>query len=195
MAPIRVGLVGLSPNSWASASHMPYLTSTPNYNIVAVCNSSVASAQASIKSHNLPSDVKAYGSSTELAADPSVDLVVCTVRVDRHLDVVKPAIEAAKDVFVEWPLGANLEQAEEMAALAKGKGVKTMVGLQGRRGPPIQTIAELVRSGRIGKVLSTSILADAVNGGPVGPEKARVMADKKIGANILTVHFGHCESL
>ena len=43
-----------------------------------------------------------------------------------------PALEAGKDVFVEWPLGNGLKEAEEMAALAKAKGVKTAMGLQAR---------------------------------------------------------------
>lgn len=43
-----------------------------------------------------------------------------------------PALHAGKDVFVEWPLGASLAEAEEVTSLAKEKGVKTYVGLQAR---------------------------------------------------------------
>ena len=46
-----------------------------------------------------------------------------------------PALHAKKDVFVEWPLGSNLQEAEDMAAIAKKQGVKTIVGLQARLHP------------------------------------------------------------
>lgn len=193
--PIRVALIGLSPSSWASTAHLPYLTSTTSYKIVAVCNTSITSAQTAIKDHDLPSGTKAYGSVQDLAADASTyDLVVCTVRVDRHYDAIKPVLEKGKDVYVEWPMASNLRQAEELSALAREKGVRTMVGLQGRRGPPTQTVKEIVASGRIGKVLSSTLVADAFNGGPVEEEKARIMLDRKTGGNVLTVHFGHCKS-
>lgn len=49
-----------------------------------------------------------------------------------HKQLTMPALHAGKDVFVEWPLGASLAEAEEMANLAKEKGVKTYIGLQAR---------------------------------------------------------------
>ena len=44
---------------------------------------------------------------TDLAADPDVQLVVCSIRVDKHYTVCKAALAAGKDVFSEWPLGKN----------------------------------------------------------------------------------------
>ena len=55
MPPIRVGIIGLSAtSSWAVHAHLPALqNSADKYQLTAVCNSSLASSQASIKSHNL----------------------------------------------------------------------------------------------------------------------------------------------
>jgi hypothetical protein len=36
-----------------------------------------------------------------LATDPDVDLVVCSLRVDKHFLTIKPSIIAGKDIFVE----------------------------------------------------------------------------------------------
>src|ERR1700721_2391602 len=105
MAPIRIGFIGLSASGrGASDAHFPYLRGSPKYTITALCNSSVEAAHAAIKAHNLPSSTKAYGSPQDLANDPDVDLVVCSVRVDRHYDAIIPALEAGKDCFCEWPL-------------------------------------------------------------------------------------------
>lgn len=68
-SPIRVGLIGLAGTpadqyegtNWAASAHLPYLVKSRHYEIVALLNSSVESAQASIAKHGLPSTVKAYG--------------------------------------------------------------------------------------------------------------------------------------
>jgi predicted dehydrogenase len=78
-----------------------------------------------------------------------VDLVVCSVRVDRHYKLVKPALEKGKAVFVEWPLASNLKDAEEMAAIAEKSGSKTIVGLQGRMSPQVQMVRQLIEQGRM----------------------------------------------
>jgi predicted dehydrogenase len=62
MAPIRVGILGLSQGQWAANAHLPYLQGPQSkFEIVAVCNSSAESAQNSIKSLKLAETTKAYG--------------------------------------------------------------------------------------------------------------------------------------
>lgn len=69
MAPIRVGLIGLSGappseyegTNWALSAHLPYLLASPHYTITALLNRSISSARAAIERYNLPSDTKAYG--------------------------------------------------------------------------------------------------------------------------------------
>ena len=56
-----------------------------------------------------------------------------------------PALKAKKDVYVEWPLGKDLEQAEEMTALAKSQGVKTVVGLQARQSLVVLKVSSMLR--------------------------------------------------
>ncbi|WP_107489655.1 Gfo/Idh/MocA family protein [Streptomyces yunnanensis] len=61
-----------------------------------------------------------------------------------HLELIRPALEAGKTVFSEWPLGADLAQAEELADLAHRRGVLTTVGLQARSAPPLRYLRDLV---------------------------------------------------
>jgi predicted dehydrogenase len=62
MAPIKVGFLGLSASGWAPHAHLPYMKDNGGeYEIVAICNSSVRSSKEAIKLYNLPSSVKAYG--------------------------------------------------------------------------------------------------------------------------------------
>jgi predicted dehydrogenase len=151
----------------------------------------VKSAQAAVERYGLPSTTKTYGSSEDLAKDPDVDLVVCNVRVDRHYQLMMPVLKAGKDAFVEWPLGSNLQQAEEMLAAAKASGSKTIVGLQARSSPVTQKIKQLVEEKVIGDLLSSvmtyyvGFLAD------VEPPGIDYLAKKAVGGNLMTILFSH----
>lgn len=202
MAPIRVGIIGLSSatgeasaspgDGWAASAHLPYLITSPHYAIVALCNSSVDSAKAAVKKYGLPPTTKTYGTPEDLANDPDVDLVVCCVRVDRHYKVMKPVLEKGKDAFIEWPLASNLNEAEELTAIAKEKGSKTMVGLQGRMDPRVQKLRELIKDGKIGDVQSTTITANAGGlGGALEPPGIDYLSKKAVGGNLLTIPAIH----
>jgi predicted dehydrogenase len=157
---IRVGLVGVSASNalaWANSTHLPALLQSPHYVIRGLLNSSVESARAAIEAHGLPETTKAYASIHDLSADPDVDLVVVSVNVAKHYEIAKPALEAGKDVYVEWPIGSNLEQSVELAELAKRKGVRTIVGLQGRQDPLLKVVRELIAGGRVGEVLNVNV--------------------------------------
>jgi predicted dehydrogenase len=127
----------------------------------------------------------------DLAADLSVDLVVCSVRVDRHFQTVRPSIIAGKAIFVEWPLERNLAIAREMAALAKKHNCPTIVGLQGRFSAEIRKMREIVDSGRIGKIVSSSWFAHFGNAGGVESKSVRYFLDREVGGNVFTIGVGH----
>jgi predicted dehydrogenase len=200
--PIRIGIIGLGrgsgdlvPGIWAARAHLPYLLASPNYKVVAVSNSSVQSAQASIDFHQLGAEVKAYGSAEDIANDPDVDMVVVSVRVGMHYALTKPALLAGKDVFVEWPLGASTAEAKELTQLAEAKGVRNVVGLQARASPAVVKVKELIQEGRIGKVLSSTVVA-LFSGIPTGmwPAGAEYYLDMDSGGNAFVIFFGHCKA-
>lgn len=84
--------------------------------------------------------------------------------MDRHLPALVPSLKAGKSIYVEWPLGKDLAEAKELCALSKQYGVKTaVVGVQARFAPHIRKLKELVQSGRVGKVLSSTVVAQASN--------------------------------
>ncbi|CAM1510623.1 Fc.00g009580.m01.CDS01 [Cosmosporella sp. VM-42] len=200
MSPTRVGLVGLSPNgatttqlsNWGVLAHMKPILHSPKYELVAVCNSSVESARKSIAFHRLPDTVKAYGSPEDLANDPNVDLVVVSVNVGKHFILTKPALLKNKQVIVEWPLGASLQEAEELTQLAKQQGVKTAVGLQFRADPLIAKVKKLVEGGSIGKITSSVAWGcSSVLPADVWIAEATYYLDMKSGGNEYNIYFGH----
>jgi predicted dehydrogenase len=117
---------------------------------------------------------------------------VVSTRVDTHYGLAKTAVNAGKNTYVEWPLGSNASEARDLVSLAKEKGVKTVIGLQGRREPSVLKAKEIVASGRLGTVHSVNVHSSAGiwQTGAVS-ERYDFMLDKKVGANLLTIYAGH----
>ncbi|EIM82907.1 NAD-P-binding protein [Stereum hirsutum FP-91666 SS1] len=199
MSPIRVGLIGLSGapsdqyqgTGWAAMAHLPYLLDSDAYTLAALCNTSVESAKNALKLHNLPESIKTYGSVEALAADPDIDLIVSCVRVDRHYPTAVPALRAGKSVFVEWPLGANLEEVKEMAAIANEHHARNFVGLQASFSPLVRRVKELVDGGRVGRVLSSSYSSALGNGGATESWTVDYFTKREVGGNPITIGIGH----
>jgi predicted dehydrogenase len=196
MAPIKIGFIGLSSGqSWAVWAHLPYLSSTQKYEIVALCNSSVDSAKTAIATHGLPATTKTYSKPEDLAADPNVELIVVSVRVPAHYAAIMPALNAGKNVFCEWPLAVDGAQAEEIVKLAKEKGVKTLIGLQAGMSPTMKKLKEIVDSGKIGKVLSSTFHGTTTLSGGKEWEGFEYMNERSNGANMLSIYAMHCACL
>jgi len=202
MAPIRVALIGLSASAkvnWAEQGHLPYLQSSrgkSHYEIVALLNSSVQAAEAAREHYKLPTTVKTYGNPDDLAADPDVDLVVCNTRVDTHIGTTAPSLRKGKAVYIEWPLAENYDVAvDELLGgrdEAHARVDASTIGLQGRVSPIALKLKEVLKSGRIGKVLSSDVRAfgnlgrrDSVS------ESVAYFADRKVGGNHITIAFAH----
>ncbi|WP_394824695.1 Gfo/Idh/MocA family protein [Pendulispora albinea] len=150
-----VGIIGGSTErGWASAAHIPALRSLPEYEIRAVSTRRRASAERSARALGI---TLAFDDHRELLARPEVDIALVSVNVTQHRELALAAIEAGKTVVCEWPLGKNLAEAEEIAGRAKKRGVKTLIGLQGRFAPAVRYLRDLVADGYIGRLLGTRI--------------------------------------
>jgi predicted dehydrogenase len=190
----KVGIVGLQPGrSWAARAHIPALRAlSKTFEIVGVANTSKASAEEAAAATGLP---RAFANIAELIVAPEVDIVTVAVKVPPHFEIVKAAIEAGKHVYCEWPLGNGLTEAEEMAALARAKGVLGVVGTQAPFAPEIAYLKHLIANGFVGEVLSTTLVAwgGALQGGGTIPDKKTYayLLDRANGATMLTIPVGH----
>jgi predicted dehydrogenase len=89
-------------------------------------------------------------------------------------------------------VGKDLVKAQGMEEIAKSKGVRTMVGLQAWQSPFVSKIKEIVESGQIGKVLSTTFIGNPGFFGLKEPEFVAYTQDRKIGGNMVTISYIHC---
>ena len=185
---IRLGFVGASVNStWASQSHFPALLASPDVELTAVCTTRPESAEEARQAFGAK---LAFHDFREMAASPEIDAVAVVVRVPSHYEPTKSAIEAGKHVFTEWPLGQNTAEAEELATLARDKGVQTAVGLQSRVSPALLYVKEQIEAGYVGEVLSCHVTTMR-DGRLERPSSNTWQRDADLGANTLTIANGH----
>ncbi len=184
--PIRVGLIGAG-GRWGPRAHAPALKGMPDTELYAVCTAHADTAQAAADKLGV---MRAYGNDKELNADTQVEVVAVAVRVPAHYQLTKKAIEAGKHVFCEWPLGANTKEAEDLAALARKRNVRTTVGLQRRASPAYLYMRELIQQGYVGEVLAVNMTLMG-SGVLTRPSDRTWQRDVTLGANTLTITFGH----
>src|SRR5256885_10699045 len=185
---LGVGIIGVSSvRGWAATAHIPALRALPNYEIRALSGHSADSARAAADVFGVRA---VFSDPKQLVSQPDIDVVVVTVKVPHHRELVSAALDAGKAVYCEWPLGRDLDEARAMAALAAKQGVRTIVGLQARQAPAIEFVQALLRDGYVGEVLSTTMVGLSVPGDVVGQPNA-YMLDKTNGANVLTIAVGH----
>jgi predicted dehydrogenase len=121
---------------------------------------------------------------------PEIDAVAVVLRVPAHYDITRDAISAGKHIFTEWPLGRTTEEAKELAAQARDKGVRTIVGLQSRANPTILHMKELADAGYVGEILSCSLRQ--IGSGVLTRDSGRTwQREVELGANTLTISAGH----
>jgi predicted dehydrogenase len=188
--PLRVGIIGLSADrGWAANAHVPALAHLPEYALVALATTRQESADAAARRYGVP---HAFGDSRALIESPEVDVVSISVKVPDHHVLVMRALAAGKHVFCEWPLGANTDEANEMAQAAAVAGVQNVIGLQAQTHPVVARARELIAGGYVGRIMSASLngATDAV-GGAVVREIVAWGVDNDNGMNLLTVPASH----
>ena len=186
---LKLGLVGADATgkSWGSAAHIPALREIEQIELAALCTSHPESAVAASEAFGIE---RAYHDVNELVAQSDIDIVSAVVNIPSHYEIVMAALNAGKHVYCEFPLGASLEETEEMATLARAKDVVTAIGLQGRHDPTLTYIKALHDDGWLGDIHSIQItfLGTSTSDRPSRKEYEREI---RRGAHLMTIVGGH----
>jgi predicted dehydrogenase len=134
---------------------------------------------------------KAYGSYEELLADPDVDAVYNPLPNHLHVPWSIKAIEAAKHVLCEKPIGLTSAEGQELLDAARQHPeLKVMEAFMYRHHPQWQLAKQLVGEGQIGELRTIQTLFSYYND---DPNNIRNMAD--IGGGGLMDIGCYCISL
>ena len=170
---LRVGIIGAG---WIAEKAAITLDGLANCEAYAIASRSKEKAEAFAEKWKIR---KAYGSYSELIADPSVDLVYVATPHSHHYDVTREAFLAGKPCLVEKAFMANLRQAKEIVELARERKVFLAEAIWTRYQPVVKMMRDLISS-RIG----TPRLVTATLGYSMG-DKPRIMRADLCGGALL----------
>ena len=141
--PVQIAIVG---NAFAQKLHLPALRWAGNNRVVGLCGKDPAKARATADRWDIPF---ATGRWEELL-ERDCDLVVIATPVHLHHAIAKAALERGRAVLLEKPMALDVDQAQELAELARGR--PAWIDHQLRFSPWRRALrAELLR-GAIGEV-------------------------------------------
>ena len=88
----------------------------------------------------------------DILSDPQIKAVLISTPASTHFNMVKDALNAGKDVFVEKPLALNTRDGKELVQIAKKKKRILMVGHILQYHPAVIKLKQLIDKGRLGKI-------------------------------------------
>lgn len=153
---VRVAVVGVGK---MGISHLSILRAHPDVSIEAICDSTGFVLDLLSKYTGL--DGK--GDYHAMLETVPLDAVVIATPTKAHYPMVKAALEKGLHVFCEKPLTLSAVQSDELAEIAKTRGLRTQVGYHNRFVAAFGEAQRLLELGAIGEV--THALAEAY--GPV----------------------------
>jgi predicted dehydrogenase len=187
---LRIGIVGANPDrGWASRAHVPAIAGSPEFVLSAVATSRRESAEAARQRFGAR---HAFTSAQALSAHPDVDVVVVTVKVAAHRELVEAALAAGKHVYCEWPLALSAAEAADLTAMATAAGVRAVVGLQARFAPAVVQARAMIAAGRLGEIRAATLYGARAKGHAVEvPASTEYTYDAAQRAGLVDVLGGH----
>ena len=98
----------------------------------------------------------AYDNEKDLLANDEVQAVYIASPVVFHLEQIKLAADAGKDILVEKPVALTAAQAQEAVDYCAAKGVKLATGFMMRFASYHQEMKSLISQGKLGDVVNAS---------------------------------------
>ena len=157
---LRVGVCGLG---FMGRTHLAHLATRGDVTITALADrdASRLAFESQESGGNLPApavpqeairDAARYDDAFELVRAANVDAVLITLPTPLHARLTEAALAAGKHVLCEKPMALTLTECDQMLAAAERHPQTLMIAQCIRFWPEYEAIAEVVRSGRLGKL-------------------------------------------
>lgn len=182
----RVAVVGLGK---MGLSHLAIARTHPDLDVVAVCDT-FGMMLNGLSRH---AGLKTYSDYGELLAKEDLDAVVIATPSRYHGTMVRQALERNLHVFCEKPFCLDITEGQELAALAKSKGLVNQVGYHFRFLGTFSKAKELLAADVIGNV--HHVRAEAYGPVVLQPKGMTWRANKSEGGGCLFDYACHAVDL
>ncbi|MGO8908002.1 MAG: Gfo/Idh/MocA family protein [Bradyrhizobium sp.] len=143
--PLKLGIIGLGR---AFTLMLPTFASHPLIKMVAASDPRTDARERFAAEFG----AKVYEDAEALCADPEVQAVYVASPHQFHVDHVRLAAAQRKHVLVEKPMALTVEDCRQMIDVARGAGIKLLVGHSHSYDLPYLHTRDMIRSGAYGRV-------------------------------------------
>jgi predicted dehydrogenase len=148
MKTIRTAIVG---TGFMGRVHLEAVRRVEFVEAVAVVGRNAEAAERLGQGFSIPTITSDYH---DVLRDPAIDAVhICTPNA-QHFPMAKEALQAGKHVICEKPLATNVEEGEELVALAERQGLRNCVCHNLRYYPMVQQMRGMREDGDLGEILA-----------------------------------------
>ncbi len=142
---VKIALIGAGK---MGLSHLSILGAHPNVKIVGVCDTSKMVVQVLERY----SGYKCFSDYLKMVDESRPDAVFVSVPTKYHYPMVKELLNRGINLFTEKPFCLNPEESQELAQLAKEKGVVNQVGYHNKFIGTFIEVKKLITSESIGEI-------------------------------------------
>jgi predicted dehydrogenase len=151
---IRVGIIGPGTHGAGLMRGFQTVAQEANAELVAVCDlwnrrRDEAAAQVKAASGREPRKVLRFD---DLVTMKELDALIIATPDHTHARMLAQAVKAGKDVYCEKPMGNVLSEVKEAVRAVTASKQVVQLGTQALSNGNYQAAAEVVRSGRLGKI-------------------------------------------
>ncbi len=156
---IQIGQIGCGHRASGHRKMLKMSAATdPDFDLRSVCDLwSVNRDRAAEDAHRLfGSRPRAYKYSEEMLADPELDAVMIGTGDHQHARILAEVVRAGKDCYCEKPMANTLEDAKLARAAVLAGAQVVQMGSQWLSCPYQHRVRDVIRSGKLGKIVSIS---------------------------------------
>ncbi len=145
----HIGLGGMGNN------HLNWFAALPEVDIVALCDVDQDHLNSTLKTLTTlrpGSKAQGYADFRHILDRKDIDAITCATPDHWHAQIANLAFDAGKDVYGEKPLSYDVKEGQQMLKNLERHKRIFQVGTQIHAGENYHRVAEIIRSGAIGKV-------------------------------------------
>jgi len=149
---VRVAVIGLGSQG---RSHMNWFNNLPDAEIAALCDldkKRLEETRKQLQSIDPDSRADIYTDFRHVLDRKDINAITCATPDHCHALIAIMASQAGKDVYGEQPLTYSLTEGQAMLKNLKGNNSVFQLGTQIHAGENYHRVAEIIQSGRLGKI-------------------------------------------
>ncbi len=149
---LRIAHIGLGG---MGNSHMNWFANLPEVEIAALCDvdeTHLSSTIEKLKTKQPGTKVEGYSDFRRILDRKDIDAITCATPDHWHAQIAIMAFQAGKDVYGEKPLSFSVREGQKMLKAQKKYNRVFQLGTQIHAGDNYHRVAEIIKSGAIGKV-------------------------------------------